>query len=140
MAPSVFLDKQQPPSPKALSSTLSKSINLWDSLKSHVASRYAPVIETWGYAGKQFGWSLALKQKKRSIAYLIPGAGLFVCSLAFNEKAVAEAGARDLPAAVMKMIGEAKRFPEGRAIRLEIKSSKDVAVMKELIDIKMSCI
>jgi hypothetical protein len=140
MSPSFFLDKQQAPSPKALSSVLGKSMSLWDNIKAHVVSRYEPVVEAWGYAGKQYGWSLGLKQKKRSIVYLIPGEGVFLCSLAFSEKAVAEARTRALPAGVMKIIDEAKRFPEGRAVRLGIMSGKDVAVVKELVDIKMSCI
>ncbi|MBZ5573337.1 MAG: DUF3788 domain-containing protein [Acidobacteriia bacterium] len=140
MSPSFFLDKQQPPSAKALSLVLGKPGTLWNEIKAHVASQYEPIVEAWGYAGKQYGWSLGLKQRKRSILYLIPGEGGFVCSLAFSEKAVAEARTRSLPAGVMKTIDEAKRFAEGRAVRLEIKSSKDVAIVKQLVDIKMSSI
>ena len=140
MSPSFFLDKQRAPSPQALSSILGKSQSLWDDIKAHVVSQYEPVVEAWGYSGKHYGWSLGLKQKKRSIVYLIPGEGVFVCSLAFSEKAAAEARTRSLPAAVMKMIDEAKRFPEGRAVRLEVKLTKDVAIIKGLVDIKMSCI
>ena len=140
MAPSIFLDKQEAPTARALSATLGKAKTWWDAIREHVASQYGPVLEAWGYAGKQYGWSLGLKQKKRSILYLIPGDGGFVCSLAFSEKAVAEARSRSLPANVMKMIDEAKRFSEGRAVRLDIKSNQEIAIVKKLVDIKMSCI
>src|ERR1051326_1652866 len=140
MAPSVFLDNQEVPSAKAVASALGDSELLWDGIRDYVVSHYKPVVQVWGYAGKQYGWSLGLKQKKRSVAYLIPGKGNFVCSLAFNEKAVAQARKVKLPVAILNMIDEAKRFPEGRAVRVEINSDKEAAVAKQLIDLKMSCI
>lgn len=140
MAPSVFLDKQLAPSATSLSSALGKSKAMWDEIRQHVISCYAPTVEGLGYAGKQYGWSLGLKQKKRSVAHLIPGEGKFVCSLAFSEKAVAETRKSKLPADVMKMIADSKRFPEGRAVRLEVNSKRDAAIATELIDIRMRCI
>jgi hypothetical protein len=138
MPPSFFIEKNRPPTGQALAKVLGKSKNLWDDIRTDVASQYGPLIEAWGYAGKNYGWSLGLKQKKRAILYLIPGEGGFACSLAFSEQAVAEARTRSLPSGVMEIIENAKRFVEGRAVRLEIKSSKDAAIVKELVSIKMA--
>jgi Protein of unknown function (DUF3788) len=138
MSPSVFLEKKLTPTESALAPVLGKSKALWDDIKADVTRKYEPITEAWGYSGKNHGWSLTLKQKKRSVLYLVPGEGVFRCSLAFSEKAVAEARHRSLPSRVMEMIETAKRYPEGRAVRIEVQSSKDAGVVKELVSIKMA--
>ena len=45
----------------------------------------------WSWSGKNYGWSLALQRKKRTLVYLIPGEGFFTASTALGEKACAAA-------------------------------------------------
>lgn len=137
MAPSVFLDKTQPPGAQDLVRVLGRSKRWWDDIAGFVAQQYGPITETWGFSGKKYGWSLGLKQKKRSILYLVPGQKTFICSFALNEKAATEARARRLPANLLKMIEGAPRYPEGRAVRMEIKTVSSVESAKKLITVKM---
>jgi hypothetical protein len=139
MAPSVFLDKAKSPSGHELARALGNAKNLWDDIKAQVVDEYEPVTESWGFAGKKHGWSLGLKQKKRSILYLVPGDRTFVCSFALSEKAVAQAQASSLPAGVLKIVNEAPRYPEGRGVRIEVKNPANVALVKKLVNIKMAC-
>jgi hypothetical protein len=139
MAPSVFLNKAKSPRGQELARALGKSQILWDDIKANVISEYEPVTESWGFAGKKYGWALALKQKKRSILYLVPGDHAFVCSFALSENAVTQAQASSLPAGVLKIVNEAPRYPEGRGVRIEVKHSADVTLVKKLVSIKMAC-
>jgi len=140
MSGSFFLDKKLRPSEPVLARVLGKSKPLWDEIKADVTARYAPLSEAWGYSGKSHGWSLALKQRKRSIVYLVPKEGAFTCSLAFSEKAAAEAQHRALPTSVKEMIEKARHYPEGRAVRMQVHSAADAAVAKELVCIKVECL
>jgi len=139
MSPSIFLEKNHPPSNAELTRSLGDSQKHWDELRKHVQANHGPVAETWGYAGKAYGWSLGLKGKKRAVAYLIPGQAGFTCSMALSAAAVTEAGKRAFPPDVKQAIATAKNYPEGRAVRIEVQSSQDAAIAKELIDLKVSC-
>ncbi|MGZ5556296.1 MAG: DUF3788 family protein, partial [Candidatus Aminicenantales bacterium] len=95
----------------------------------------APVTEAWGFYK---AWSLRLKQKKRTIVYLLPREGYFLCAFVFGGKATDAARQAKLPKAVMKAIDEAPVYAEGRGFRLEVRSEGDLAVMNKLAAIKMA--
>jgi len=44
----------------------------------------------------------------------------------------------DLPTDVIEMIRQAPKYPEGRAVCVEVKSARDLKVAKALLDIKLS--
>jgi hypothetical protein len=135
---SAFDDKQKKPGPDELASVLGRSGVHWDDLKSYFASQYAPVDEAWVFAGANWGWSLKLKQKKRTVAVMTPCEKHFLVGFALGEKAVAAARGSGLPQPVLTMIEEAKKYPEGRAVRIEIRNKKDREVAKQLAAIKMA--
>ena len=138
MSVSVLVDKTHIPNEEDVSRVLGKAKLLWDEIRAHVASEYPPLVEEWGSSGKKYGWFLRLIHKKRTIVYLIPGEGLFLCGFVLGEKAVALARTRSLPSTVMEKIEQAPRYAEGRGIRLQVKTRKDVAAIKELVNIKMA--
>jgi len=107
-------------------------------LKSHLTSEYGPITEEWVYSGKPWGWALRLKQKERAIVYLTPCKGYFYAGFAFGEKAVTAAHQSDLAVSVMSIIDSAKKYAEGRAVRVEIKNAKAVSAVKKLVSIKMA--
>jgi hypothetical protein len=51
---------------------------------------------------------------------------------------VAAARAAGLPAPVVRIIDEAKKYAEGTAVRIDVKTSKDVAVVRKLVAIKLA--
>ena len=94
MALSAFDDRSREPQAADLKSTLGRSSTHWDSLISHVEAEYAPLDKTWNFAGVKWGWSLRLKQKKRTVLYMTPCNRHFLVGFALGEKAVAAARAR----------------------------------------------
>ncbi len=83
------------------------------------------------------GWSLRLQAKKRNIVYLGPRDGWFLASFALGDKAIAAARKSDLGAAVSLIIAESKRYPEGTAVRIEVRSESDLQTVKRLAKIKI---
>ena len=101
MALSAFDDKASEPGADELRRTLGRSGARWDELIEHLATKQAPLDTGWTYAGANWGWSLRLKRKKRTILYLTPRDRHFLVGFALGEKAVAAAHEAGLPEDVL---------------------------------------
>lgn len=132
MALSAFDDKAAPPDEDALAATLGAAYELWNTLRGRLASGWHPYAELWGYTSKSTGWGLRVKRGERVIVYLTPRHGEFLASFALGEKAVLDAQARGLPSAVVELIDGARRYAEGRAVRLTVTSAADIDVVEKL--------
>lgn len=138
MALSVFDDKSNLPKTGELEKALGRTSGLWDQLTISLAAEYEPLTETWKFYSKKYGWSLQLKRKKRTVLYLTPCKGHFTVGLVFGEKAVKAAHQSDLPDALLDRIDSARKYVEGRGIRIEIRSKKDLGTVEKLAAIKMA--
>ncbi len=138
MTLSAFCDKSRLPQDDELAATLGSTFVFWNELKRLVASRFAPLSIEWGFASKKTGWGLRLKHEKRTIFYMTPCEGYFMASFALGEKAVNAAHESDLPASVLGVIDSAKKYAEGRGVRLEVRSAEDVRNVEKLAAIKMA--
>lgn len=138
MALSVFDDKSRLPCDDDLAAKLGNTFALWNRLKRLIASRFTPLSIEWGFSSKKTGWGLRLKMEKRTVLYMTPCEGYFLASFALGEKAVKAAHESDLPTSTLKVINGAKRYAEGRGVRLEVRSVEDVHNVEKLAVIKMT--
>jgi len=138
MAFTGFYDKTQKPTDEELEEALGPAIGLWHELRKSIAREFPPLAEEWVYGGKNYGWSLRLKQKKRAILYMKPLAGHFLACFALGEKAVQVAHRSDLAVSVLKLIDKAPKYAEGRGVRIEVKAAKDVRGAVKLARVKMA--
>jgi hypothetical protein len=138
MALSALDDKERTPTDQDVARVLGRTSNLWDTLRHTLAMQFEPLSETWRFSGKKYGWSLQLKQKKRTVVWLTPCSGHFLVGTALGEKAVKAAHESGLPAKLLDVIDSAKKYVEGRAIRLEVRTKKDLAAVQQLATIKMA--
>jgi hypothetical protein len=138
MATSAFDDKSSPPRDNQLATTLGRASSLWKALVATLASQYAPLSETWKFGGQQWGWTLQLKNRKRTVLYLTPCRGHFIAGFALGEKAVKALPRSDLPSSVLTAIDAAKKYAEGRAVRVEVRRKTDIAVVEKLAAAKMA--
>ena len=134
--PNAFAGRSEPPSRDDLALALGKSQSLWQELVSALKQEFQ-LTEEWCSSSVKAGWSLRLQRKKRNIVYLAPGKGGFLASFALGDKAIAAARQSKLPARVLKIIAEAKRYAEGTAVRMEVQKPGDVAAVKILAKIKL---
>jgi hypothetical protein len=111
---------------------------LWARLHADLTSEFGPLAEQWSFSKTTNRWLLRLKRKQRTVVYLSPCRGHFLASFALGEKACAAAKDGGLPASVLAVIEAAPRYPEGRGVRLEVRSARDVSNVAELAAIKMA--
>jgi len=137
MATSAFGDRSAMPDDDSLREVLGGAAALWEALRAAVAAAYPPLDAAWVWGGAPYGWSLRLKQRKRAVLYLTPCRGSFRAALALGEKAAGAAAAAGLPARLLDAIAAAPRFPEGRAVRLEVRDERDVADTLAVAALKM---
>lgn len=138
MATSTFDDKTSPPQRDQLATALGRASRLWDTLVATSTSQHAPLGKTWKFGGQQWGWTLQIKQRQRTVLYLTPCRGYFIAGFALGEKAVKAARRSHLPSAVLTVIKEARKYAEGRAVRLEVRRKDDVAVVEKLAAAKVA--
>lgn len=138
MALSAFDDKSKEPRTAELHRVLGRSGARWDELTAYLESAYAPLTSSWGFAGAKWGWSLRLKQKKRTILYMTPCERHFLVGFVLGEKAVQAAHAAPLDDTVLALIDAAPKYAEGRGVRMEVRTKRDVESVQRLAAVKMA--
>ena len=138
MALSAFADKAHEPQPAELHKVLGRSGARWDELVAFVESQYSPLTVSWGFAGSKWGWSLRLKQRKRTVLYMTPCKRHFLVGFALGEKAVRAAHSVPLHETVLALIDAAPKYAEGRGVRIEVRTRSDVESVKQLAAVKMA--
>jgi hypothetical protein len=134
--PSSLIDGRQQPADATLSATLGKARGAWSELVEHLAA-FSGVTAGWKFYGAKHGWQWKAVQGKRAALYLIPHENSFTAALALRPAALELARAR-LPAAFLREIETAKPGPEGHPARVLVRTRKEVALVKRLLDVKLS--
>lgn len=135
MITNAFIGWTAQPTEAELREALGKAWPLWDRLLGELADVGVTGRE-WKPVSKKGGWSLRARQGDRVIVYLSPGAGELMASLALGDRAMAAAKQAGFPAAVVKILAEARRYVEGTAVRLVVRKAADVGVVAKLAAIK----
>ena len=138
MAASVFEDKDTMPDDKMLAEALGKSNRLWRDIKKHLKAEYGELVEEWKFYGQKSGWILKTLRKKRNLFFFIPLKGSFQVSFIFGDKAVAAVEKSDLPKGLITELKSARKYAEGRGLRIDVKNSTDVEHIKKLVEIKVN--
>lgn len=134
---SIFLDKEVIPTDKDLQDNIGLNFDLWNEIKDYVFLKYPKGLAEWNYPGKKFGWSFRIKDKKRTIVYFLPRAGFFKVALVFGQKAYDEIMSSDIAMEIKTELEQAKKYAEGRGIRITVENSSAIEDIKKLIDIKL---
>jgi Protein of unknown function (DUF3788) len=137
MLPNAFINKPEQPKECDLKTALRAAKGLWDQLLTELAKEHKIDTLEWNSYSPKAGWSLRAKRNDRNILYLSPCDGCFRASFALSDKAVHEARKSDLPKTVLKIIKEARKYAEGTAVRIEVKTRDDIDVVCRLAEIKL---
>lgn len=138
MLANAFVDKPTKPTNAELAAALGPAKTLWDQLLAGLAERCSIDVQEWSSYSRKAGWSLSVKHKQRVIVYLSPCQGCFRASFALGGKAVQAARQSGLPADVIRIIDQAKRYAEGTAVRIEVKAAKDLPIVEKLAAVKLA--
>lgn len=138
MALSALDDKSVEPVAGELAKVLGPSEELWHHLISRMEAGYGPLSEAWSFSGAKYGWSLRLKQKKRTVLYLIPQVGSFLVGIVLGDRALSLLRRDDLNPKTSALIDEAPRYGEGTGFRIPVRSIADCTDVEIVIEAKMS--
>ncbi len=134
----VFADKSKPPSDADLATALGRAKAHWDRLLADADKLSAGAPAEWKYYSGKAGWTLVLRGRSRNLLYLRPLDKRIAVSLAFSDEALAAAEQADLPEPLVQSIRESPKYPEGRAVRLEVAAARDVKTVGKLLQIKLA--
>jgi hypothetical protein len=135
---SIFLDKSVKPTNEMLSGALGQSYKYWEEIKNTLENQYGPLIEEWKYYSASSGWTLKLLLKKRNLFFFTPYEKYFRLAFIFGDKAVSAVEKSDLPVKMVQELKSAKRYVEGRGLRLEVKKKTDIKNIITLVAIKIN--
>ena len=135
---SVFIDKNIKPDNQMLADALGSSYKLWDKIKISLTTNYGNLSEDWKFYGQKIGWTLKLLYKKRNLFFLTPYENYFQIAFIFGNKAVTIIEKSDLPKNIIEEIKNARKYAEGRGLRIAIKKQNDVKLVLRLTEIKIA--
>jgi hypothetical protein len=121
-----------------LAQVLGTSYKLWDKIKSSLTNDYGNLDEDWKYYGQKIGWTLKLLYKKRNLFFLTPYKNYFQIAFIFGDKAVTVIEQSDIPPTIIDEIKNARKYVEGRGLRIIVKKQSDVRVVLKLTEIKFN--
>jgi len=136
MLPNAFVGYAKRPASKELADALGPAKAVWDSLLRRLSEQFEPTLE-WNSYSPKAGWSMKVKQGSRTIFYMVPCSNAFRVAFALGDKAVQVALQSKLPQRVLRMIKEARKYPEGTAVRIEVKNASELPPILTLAAIKL---
>jgi hypothetical protein len=131
-----FIARKEAPNEQDLTGVLGARKLLWDKLLADLDSRVGTDAREWKSYSPKAGWALRVLRGSRAIVYLSPGTGGFLASFALGDRAGQAARRSGLPASIIRLIDGAKRYAEGTAVRLEVRTPADTRIVLRLASIK----
>jgi hypothetical protein len=135
--PNAFIGKATLPTPEEVFAALGSTAEVWKQLVDWLAEQ-GVADQEWKSVSPKYGWALRMKLKKRTIVYLGPCDGCFRAAFVLGDRAVAAAPQSDLSKSALKLLDEAPRYAEGTGMRLMVRTSDDLADVRQLARIKLA--
>jgi len=134
---SLFPDKSAKPTENDLVEHLGSTFDLWKQIHDYVLDKYPNGFCEWNYPGKKYGWSYRIKDKRRAIIYFLPREGYFKVAFIFGQKAYDVIMESDVSQAIKADLSQARKYAEGRGIRIEVRGKSIVYSIRKLVDFKL---
>jgi hypothetical protein len=125
-----------PPSDTELEAALGSASVWWSGIVAALGAAMPPLETEWRPSKLAFGRMCLLRHKKRTLLYLIPDDDGFLAAVVLGERACGLALAGSIPAAIKRMIADARPYAEGRGIRFPVRSLRDVKTAVRLVEFK----
>jgi len=138
MPNNIFVDKSHRPTEKNISEILGTSYKLWEEIQNSLHDEYGELVKEWKYYGQKYGWSLKLFYKKRNLFFFTVYEKYFQIGFTLGDKAVAAIEKSDLPKSIIEELKNARKYVEGRGLRIEVKKSSDVKNIIKLVSAKIN--
>lgn len=124
---------EKPPTTKDVSRTLGPAFAAWQALLDPSLGR----TTEWKRYGKKNPWVLRIFEGKKTIFWLYPVKGELQVTLIVGEKKVKAGLAGALPKRLKDDLRRATSYPEGRAVRLRMRTAARAGDVERLVDLKL---
>ena len=147
MSKAPFSDRLSRPTEDELTSVLGATVRYWHDLlgQARAASSNAggesntrSRDEMWRYYASIPGWRYVVRRRGRNLLYLAPAEGQFVACFAIRDSELAAAKKSGFTAPMVRLIADAPVAPEGRAVRIMIRSVRDFRIASKILGLKMA--
>lgn len=132
--------KQIPPSTARPPTTRELTTLLGDSYAAFLAltQRGPAVSRDWKRYSKQSPWVLKVSQRDRTLFYATPMAEAFEVTVVLGERATEAALAGRVSRELHPSIRAARKYVEGRPVRVVIRDQADLAGVEQLVAVKLN--
>lgn len=133
-----FPDKAHPPTARDVARVLGARAALWAALIERLEVAHGPLRLEWKHYGKASGWTLKIFKGSRNLCFVSPKDGAFVVAFVFGDRAVAAVERSGLPTELVEALVTARKYAEGRGVRVEVQSPADVDHILTLTAVKLA--
>ena len=134
----IFVTKTLEPNNVMVSDVLGETFQYWEEIKTSIEEQFGKCAEEWKFYNKSSGWTLKLLLKKRNLFFLSPDENFFSIIFIFGDKAVHAVEKSELPKKIIQELKNAKRYAEGRGIRIAVKKRTHIKYILTLAEIKVN--
>jgi len=138
MDTSFIFDKTTPPNPQKIADLMGEVSPFWDEICQFLKKEIGEITYEWKFYSKKWGWTMKALLKKRNLFFFKPYESSFAITFVFGDKAVEAVNRGDLPESIKEELNNARKYMEGRGLRVEVSGEKDVENIKKLIMIKIN--
>jgi len=132
----VFVDKTCMPTEELLEDVLNESYLVFKTLKEK-CKQYKDITYEWKMYTKKAGWTLLVKQKKRTLFYILPRKNYFHVSFVFGDRAVEVLENSNLHEDLKKELKDARKYMEGKGLQVSINAKSDLQDVLLLLKTKV---
>jgi uncharacterized protein YdeI (YjbR/CyaY-like superfamily) len=131
----LFADKEYQPTETAVLEALGAKRPLWEELLRFIADNY-PIPGEWNFGGKNYGWNLWYRKSGKTLITLYPQDRYLVAQIVLGKHQVEQALTLKLGKNVGTVLTETTQRHDGRWLFIKVKTKRDVADIKQLLQIK----
>jgi hypothetical protein len=138
MSENVFKTKETEPDEQMIRETLGANYAHLENLRWFLKEEIGDTTEEWKYYGQKLGWTLKTFLKKRNLFFIGMYEGYFNIAFVFGDKAVNRILESKIDPVLKKELEKARKYAEGRGIRIKVDNPGCLDDIEELIRIKVS--
>ena len=126
------------PDHKALQEVLGRKYDYFKEIIDHVLETYEDSKEEWKFYSKKSGWTMKMMYKKRNLFFFKPYHGYFNITFVFGDKAAKAIENSDINEELKEILRNARKYAEGRGLRVKVTSKKHLKDIKKLLAVKVA--
>ncbi len=136
-SPDFLYEKTNVPTREQLEDLMGKAAPLYSDFLMFIRQQAGEVTPEWKFYSRKSGWTCKHMLCKRNLFFFKPLPGAFAVTYIFGDRATGAVLNSDLPKAIRDELDAARKFAEGRGLRLIIRTPGDLEVAERLLNIKL---